>query len=485
MILNIQRKMKMLLTLLILLGGTWQAIAQSKSYGFSGFGEGCAALNNENSPWKVSHGIPEVKSYNEQVGVLRASKIQKYRTVNVYDENGKLTGTTQVPDGFEFKSDGIILTHTPAFKRQNNYNIYMYVKKISNTNLGYKLYSTKDFAVSTSSCLGKEALLDVPNSSKELLKNQEFVPSTNFGAYAEETIVKNWTPSVGFNKLWLHSYKGSSDEVEESTFYISHIEIEEWVYDATPPSVPSGLTISLVNQTAINISWAASSDNKPDGITYEVYQGNQKIATTSNLNHSVSSLNGCTSYTYKVRAIDNRGNVSAFSNSVNYVTGKDVPPHVVLSSDLSNTVVYTQEAIKIDLLPGFKFKASSNAHKLHLMGGNECVVTNNARKGEFVEEQFIEEQFNYDYDFGYIPEEATSVLDVNVFPIPAQKYIKVITKEATRKYQLLTMDLSIIRESDVHDTNYTIEIGDLKQGVYLLQIEGEDGFVKMSKFIKQ
>ena len=82
------------------------------------------------------------------------------------------------------------------------------------------------------------------------------------------------------------------------------------VADVTAPSVPSGLSLGGVGQSAVTLSWAASSDNV--GVTgYRLYRGGSQIGTSLTRSYLFSGLVCATSYTLGVAALDGAGNVSS------------------------------------------------------------------------------------------------------------------------------------------------------------------------------
>ena len=88
--------------------------------------------------------------------------------------------------------------------------------------------------------------------------------------------------------------------------------------DVTPPTAPSNLT-ATVSGTQINLSWTASTDNVGvTGYRVERCQGAScttfaQIATPTTTTYSDTGL-GAGSYSYRVRAADAAGNLSAYSN---------------------------------------------------------------------------------------------------------------------------------------------------------------------------
>src|SRR5258706_9202861 len=89
--------------------------------------------------------------------------------------------------------------------------------------------------------------------------------------------------------------------------------------DTTPPSVPGGLTASVVSASQINLSWSAARDNV--GVAgYKVMRAGVQIATTSGLTYADTGLAPATLYTYTVAAFDAASNPSASSAAASATT---------------------------------------------------------------------------------------------------------------------------------------------------------------------
>ncbi len=86
--------------------------------------------------------------------------------------------------------------------------------------------------------------------------------------------------------------------------------------DTVPPSVPAGLTAAPVNESKINLTWTAATDNV--GVTsYKLYRGNGLLVTLGNVtSYSDTGLRGATLYSYTVQACDALSNCSALSPEV-------------------------------------------------------------------------------------------------------------------------------------------------------------------------
>jgi len=101
--------------------------------------------------------------------------------------------------------------------------------------------------------------------------------------------------------------------------------------DSAPPTAPSTLTASASTTSNINLAWKASTDNV--GVTsYRIERclgagctSFAQIATASGTTYSNAGLVTGTSYSYRVRATDAAGNVSAYSNVSTATTYKSTP----------------------------------------------------------------------------------------------------------------------------------------------------------------
>jgi len=79
-----------------------------------------------------------------------------------------------------------------------------------------------------------------------------------------------------------------------------------------PPTQPTGLTATDVDQSHTHLSWTASTGNQAIS-TYRIYRGGVQIATSNTTSYNDSGLSANTSYTYHVTAQDALGNLSPAS----------------------------------------------------------------------------------------------------------------------------------------------------------------------------
>ena len=97
-------------------------------------------------------------------------------------------------------------------------------------------------------------------------------------------------------------------EVEDYTVVIESVQA-----DTAPPTAPTNLSASNVEQTTLSLNWSASTDNV--AVTeYDIYQGASLLGSTANTSVNITGLTAATTYTFSVRAKDEAGNVSSASN---------------------------------------------------------------------------------------------------------------------------------------------------------------------------
>jgi chitodextrinase len=90
--------------------------------------------------------------------------------------------------------------------------------------------------------------------------------------------------------------------------------------DTTAPTVPTGLSGTVISSSQINLTWTASTD-AVGVVGYKVYRNGTQIATvTSGTSYNNTGLSPSTTYSYTVSAYDAAGNNSAQSSSVSRTT---------------------------------------------------------------------------------------------------------------------------------------------------------------------
>ncbi|HYS84843.1 MAG TPA: fibronectin type III domain-containing protein [Bradyrhizobium sp.] len=119
--------------------------------------------------------------------------------------------------------------------------------------------------------------------------------------------------------------------------------------DTTAPSAPTGLTATAASTTQINLTWIASTDNVGvTGYRAERCLGTGctnfvEIAVTTATSFSDTGLAAATSYSYRVRAADAAGNLSAYSNVASARTGAATAQIYYIQVDHLNTARLIQD----------------------------------------------------------------------------------------------------------------------------------------------
>lgn len=80
-------------------------------------------------------------------------------------------------------------------------------------------------------------------------------------------------------------------------------------FDTIAPLNVSGLTTTNLTTSDLTLSWVASTSSDTAG--YEVYQGTTLLATITETTYNITGLTPSTSYTFKIKAKDNSGNISS------------------------------------------------------------------------------------------------------------------------------------------------------------------------------
>jgi len=142
-------------------------------------------------------------------------------------------------------------------------------------------------------------------------------------------------------------FKGKIDDLRIYNRALTQAEIQTDmgtpVGDGSPPSAPTGLTATAAGSNHINLSWTASIDNVAVlGYRVERCQGAgcgtfAQIATPIGTSFSDTNLAAATSYSYRVRAADAAGNLSAYSSVASAGTGAGVAQVYYIVPDHLNT----------------------------------------------------------------------------------------------------------------------------------------------------
>ena len=110
--------------------------------------------------------------------------------------------------------------------------------------------------------------------------------------------------------------------------------------DTTPPSVPGTPVATAPTGTQVDLTWPTSTDNA--AVTrYEVYRDGAWLGSSTTTSFTDTTVVAGTTYTYRVRARDNEGNVSGYSASATVTTQLPPPPSGQIQRAGVGTVVNT------------------------------------------------------------------------------------------------------------------------------------------------
>jgi len=98
--------------------------------------------------------------------------------------------------------------------------------------------------------------------------------------------------------------------------------------DTTPPSVPSGVTVTANSASQITVKWNVSTDTGGSGLAgYQVYRDGTMVMTTTGASYVDTGLASSAQHCYSIVAYDNAGNNSSASSQACATT--QAPPDTI------------------------------------------------------------------------------------------------------------------------------------------------------------
>ena len=176
------------------------------------------------------------------------------------------------------------------------------------------------------------------------IKEYEIYNGTEKAATATDTILtlKDLAPNTTY-KIMVRA-KDASGNIS----LFSEELLVKTSSDNQPPSVPGSLEVVEKTETTITIKWIASTDNI-EVKEYEVYNGLEKVGSTTETTYLLKELIPNTTYKLTVRAKDNAGNISEASSELSATTNADTQPPTV-PTDLE-IIEKTETSITIGWTP--------------------------------------------------------------------------------------------------------------------------------------
>lgn len=135
--------------------------------------------------------------------------------------------------------------------------------------------------------------------------------------------------------------------------------------DTSPPASPGRLEVGKTSRTSIDLHWQASKNNTAaeETLTYQIYLNNTLLASTTNTAFTVKGLPEQQFFTFAVRAVDEMGNHSAFSNQVTagtFINGLQYTYYEGALETVHNISLLTP--VKTGRLPNFDIRSPRRVH---------------------------------------------------------------------------------------------------------------------------
>jgi hypothetical protein len=140
-------------------------------------------------------------------------------------------------------------------------------------------------------------------------------------------------------------YEATATQDSNSNAWVMHVvafKVDPSAPDTSAPSAPTGLTQTPKSTDQIELTWNGSTDDT--GVTgYEVFRNDTQVAAPTTTLYTDTGLAPFTTYTYRVRARDQAGNVSAKSDAITATTAS--PPVDTTSPIVSITAPITDAIV--------------------------------------------------------------------------------------------------------------------------------------------
>ena len=151
-----------------------------------------------------------------------------------------------------------------------------------------------------------------------------FVNGSGTATYTSDTLT---VVATGLSPNTLYAFRVKARDAAGNLSAFSNVLNVTTASDATPPSTPTNLHSTSIGPDSINLDWDNSTDNV-GVVGYDVYVNGSATASYTSPISAVTAdgLSPSTLYTFRVKARDAAGNLSAFSNVLSVTTAADVTP---------------------------------------------------------------------------------------------------------------------------------------------------------------
>lgn len=266
---------------------------------------------------------------------------------------------------------------------------------------------------------------------------------------------------------------------------------------ASPCSIPSNFSATSTSEENAIISWSGNTDNTGYEVAYKALADSAWTTVTTLLpNLILNNLRTCTTYEYIVKG--NCNTINSNSSTVKSFTTTGCTDFCSAGEVIGNTINITSFSSFIlwDIVPNATYrlkyrKNGVNAWKEYetsinfaiLFGLDKCsnyewyietVCPSGAISSTSVNNFTTLDCLKIINGEDGKKEESTNILNFNIYPNPAQNFIKIDSKniESEIESQILIYDFSgrLVKNGGTIVTHATISIEDLKPGLYVVQI---------------
>ena len=256
-----------------------------------------------------------------------------------------------------------------SFARQGSYGGIWSSSEISNTNNAWgRIFSTaSDVDHSSESkvfgyavrCLKSTDAVSLPSAPSAPVISSLVVSSSsiqvNWGSISgasyytvSSTIVGQGITTVTQTNTTFNNLLPNTDysfQVQATDSFDQNSTYSSVTSSYTNPAIPINLSATSASTTIINLAWEANSN--PGNTVYQIYNNTNSVivATTTNVNYSVTNLNPATLYSFKVRAQNiSDNNYTNYTNNASSTTYAPPPPSAPTLNAFSNITATTIQA---------------------------------------------------------------------------------------------------------------------------------------------
>ncbi|MEO9803461.1 MAG: T9SS type A sorting domain-containing protein [Reichenbachiella sp.] len=409
--------------------------------------------------WQVSHGSPGIYGINREGVVLKA----KYETTP--------------------KGEGLYIGFN--FEANHKYEIVFYARVEQSAFVGsieLGSYAANGMSPKTNVNDCSEGAIVTVSDKAEILP-PSIVFTENIGQ--PERITKIFEPTKNYQSLWIYSTPISFGSAIVPELIVSEVLITDVTSSGGQTGgldayKPRNIRVFTTGVGQVLITWDGISANDKFIIKHKL--GNDFVTKEQN-SHTASGLSP--NWTYRLDIRSKSGNSAEYdvSTSAKYSFPPFIGSTTILNTDLTSEVTYTVEDVYVKMQNGFSFRAESANHYFNALPivqnfeGTVWDIATYTRQREVAKESSNADD---------LPEER----NLMIYPNPFGKTLSITHGNNYAVDKISIHDLSGRVISEIanipsHQTETTLELDDLQQGVYLLIGYRADQKVFSERIIKE